>query len=163
MNKLYNILISFLLICAIIILVFKNEMLLTIMPLSYLVAKVILLFISNVNLKFTRMVYDVFGIIRLLVIPLLIGITGDKIIDNLPLGHEYFNQAVGLISVEYIIGAVFLYIFSKLFTNKVSVKSINYKVAGSKIFYAIFIVVVFLYLYIVKKQEKVYLFNYTNS
>ena len=53
------------------------------------------------------MVYDVFGIIRLLVIPLLIGITGDKIIDNLPLGHEYFNQAVGLISVEYIIGQFF--------------------------------------------------------
>ena len=156
MNKLYNILISFLLICAIIILVFKNEMLLTIMPLSYLVAKVILLFISNVNLKFTRMVYDVFGIIRLLVIPLLIGITGDKIIDNLPLGHEYFNQAVGLISVEYIIGAVFLYIFSKLFTNKVSVKSINYKVAGSKIFYAIFIVVVFfVFIYSEKARESV--------
>ena len=55
MNKLYNILISFLLICAIIILVFKNEMLLTIMPLSYLVAKVI--FIIYIKRKFKIYTY----------------------------------------------------------------------------------------------------------
>ena len=109
-------------------------MLLAIMPLSYLIAKTILFFSSNENLKYTRLIYDIFGIIRLILIPLLIGTTEDKIINNLPLGREYFNQAVILISVEYIIGSVILYIFGKLFTDKVSSPKIDYKISGSKIF-----------------------------
>lgn len=144
MNKLYNILISFLLICAVIILVCENEILLAIMPLCYIMAKFLLIFITNPNLRFTKLIYDVFGVIRLILIPALIGITGDKIINNLPLGHEYFDQAVWLISIEYIIGSVFLYIFNRLFSNEVSIQQNNYEVAGSKIFYTTFIVMVFL-------------------
>lgn len=142
MNKIFNLVITFLFICTVIILISKNEMLLAIMPLSYLIAKTILFFSSNENLKYTRLIYDIFGIIRLILIPLLIGTTEDKIINNLPLGREYFNQAVILISVEYIIGSVILYIFGKLFTDKVSSPKIDYKISGSKIFYGLFIFIV---------------------
>ncbi|WP_368863270.1 capsular biosynthesis protein [Staphylococcus hominis] len=113
------------------------------MPLSYIIAKFILIFVTNPNLKFTRIIFDILGIVRLVIIPLLIGITGDKIIDNLPLGHNYFNQAVILISIEYIIGSLFIYIFSQVFTNKISQRESNYRLSGSKLFYLLFIIVMF--------------------
>lgn len=142
MKKTFNILITFIVICTFIYLLFKGEILLALMPIGYSVGKFIISFIANPNIKFTKYIYDIFGVIRLIIIPLFIVTTGDKIIDNLPLGYEYFNQAVLLVSIEYIIGSVFLYIFSRLFFNKNESREGQYYITGSKVFYILFIIIV---------------------
>ena len=50
----------------------------------------------------------------------------DSTIDNLPLGQAYFNQAVIYMSVEFIIGSLFILILSKLFKHEVISRSSFY-------------------------------------
>ena len=58
MNKIFNLVITFFYLYSNYFNI-KNEMLLAIMPLSYLIAKTILFFSSNENLKYTRLIYDI--------------------------------------------------------------------------------------------------------
>lgn len=140
MNNLFKIFIAFVLICTFIILIFNDEVLLVLMPMSYIVGKFTISFIDNPNIKFTKYVYDTLGVMRLIIIPMLIVLSEDKIIDNLPLGREDFNQAVILVSIEYVIGTTFLYLFSRLFSNKTKNRDGQYYISGSTVIYILFII-----------------------
>ena len=156
MNNLFNIFIAFVFICTFIILIFNDEVLLVLMPMAYIVGKFIISFIDNPNIKFTKYVYNTLGVIRLIIIPMLIVISEDKVIDNLPLGREYFNQSVILVSIEYVIGATFLYLFSILFSNKTKNRDGQYYIAGSKVIYILFIIsAVGLFLWLPGAKESV--------
>ncbi|MDT0698792.1 capsular biosynthesis protein [Staphylococcus chromogenes] len=71
----------------------------------------------------------------------MIAVTDDKRIDNLPLGFEYFDQGILLIVFEYFIGSFLLLILSKVFKSKLYSRQ-SFRLAGSKFFYIIFILVV---------------------
>ncbi len=61
----------------------------------------------------------------------------DSTIDNLPLGQAYFNQAVIYMSVEFIIGSLFILILFKLFKHEVVSRN-SFTLSGSSIYYIVF-------------------------
>ncbi|PTH68118.1 hypothetical protein BU586_12740 [Staphylococcus agnetis] len=111
------------------------------MPLFFVFSWLITRFIKNGNLFFTKGIFILFGFIRLVLIPLVIAISGDKKIDNLPLGFMYFNQGVLLIIFEYLVGATLLVVLSKIFKDTIKSRK-EFKLAGSRFFYYIFIIFV---------------------
>ena len=84
------------------------------------------------------------GFLRLVIIPAMIALFNDSIIDNLPLGQTYFNEAVLYMCVEFIIGSLFILILSRtrLFKQKVVTRN-NFKLSGSPIYYILFSLVIF--------------------
>lgn len=124
-----------------IIILINGEIILSLMPLFFVFSWLITRFIKNGNLFFTKCIFIIFGLIRLVLIPLAIAISGDKKIDNLPLGFMYFNQGVLLIIFEYLVGAIILVVLSKIFKDTIKPRK-EFKLAGSRFFYYIFIVFV---------------------
>ncbi|PTK07590.1 O-antigen polymerase [Mammaliicoccus sciuri] len=117
---------------------------LLILPMIYLMSKIILLVIKNSNIIYTKLIFDVFGLIRLVVLPACIVIFNDKNIDNLPLGTNYFNKGVLLICIEYLVGAIFLMLLSayKFNKNKIARESYKgYRLLGNKYVYIIFMII----------------------
>ncbi|PTH13724.1 capsular biosynthesis protein [Staphylococcus agnetis] len=124
-----------------IIILINGEIILSLMPLFFVFSWLITRFIKNGNLFFTKGIFILFGFIRLVLIPLVIAISGDKKIDNLPLGFMYFNQGVLLIIFEYLVGAILLVVLSKIFKDTIKSRK-EFKLAGSRFFYYIFIIFV---------------------
>ncbi|MDT0736749.1 capsular biosynthesis protein [Staphylococcus chromogenes] len=139
--KIYNLLILIVSFISFFIILCKGELILSLMPLFFILSWVVTRFINNDNIFFTKSVFIVFGIVRLVIIPFMIAVTDDKRIDNLPLGFEYFDQGILLIVFEYFIGSFLLLILSKVFKSKLYSRQ-SFRLAGSKFFYIIFILVV---------------------
>ncbi len=139
MMKYYN-LFSILTVLISIIILAGQLNLLILLPVSYIIAKLIISRVSNYNIIITKYIYDFLGVLRLLIIPTLMVIFNNYKVDNLPIGYNYFNKGILLICLEYIIGALFLLFFSKLFKSSVK-KDRNFLLAGSQLFYLLFIVV----------------------
>ncbi|WP_419795826.1 capsular biosynthesis protein [Staphylococcus equorum] len=100
--------------------------------------------IKNSNITYTKWIFDIYGFIRLVVIPACIILFNDKQVDNLPLGFYYFEKGVLLICIEYVVGAIFLLIFSsyRFKRNKIDYqKFTNYQLLGNKGVYIIFMFV----------------------
>lgn len=138
--KIYNLLILIVSFISFFIILCKGELILSLMPLFFILSWVVTRFINNDNIFFTKSVFIVFGIVRLVIIPFMIAVTDDKRIDNLPLGFEYFDQGILLIVFEYFIGSFLLLILSKVFKSKLYSRQ-SFRLAGSKFFYIIFILV----------------------
>ncbi|PTI35936.1 capsular biosynthesis protein [Mammaliicoccus vitulinus] len=127
------------------ILILNHELLiLLILPLVYLFSKIVFSLIKNSNIKYTKFIFDIYGFIRLVVIPACIALFNDKQIDNLPLGIDYFDKGVLLICIEYIVGAIFLLIFSSYRFKKNKIdheKFTDYRLLGNKFVYILFILI----------------------
>ncbi|MCE4966140.1 capsular biosynthesis protein [Staphylococcus chromogenes] len=139
--KIYNLLILIVSFISFFIILCKGELILSLMPLFFILSWIVTRFINNNNIFFTKSAFIVFGIVRLVIIPFIIAITDDKRIDNLPLGFKYFDQGILLIVFEYFIGSLLLLILSKIFKNKLYSRQ-SFRLAGSKFFYIVFILVV---------------------
>lgn len=141
--KIYNYFSIFIsLIASFLILILNHDLL--ILPFVYLFSKIVLTLIKNPNITFTKLIFDVYGLIRLVVIPVCIVIFNDKQIDNLPLGINYFDKGVLLICIEYIVGAIFLLLLSsyRFKKNKIDHRNFtDYKLIGNKFVYIIFMLV----------------------
>lgn len=139
--KTSNLLILITSLISFIIILINGEIILSLMPLFFVFSWLITRFIKNGNLFFTKLIFIIFGFIRLVLVPLAIAISGDKKIDNLPLGFMYFNQGVLLIIFEYLVGAILLFVLSRFFNDKMK-KRKRFQLVGSRFFYYIFIVVI---------------------
>ncbi len=142
MSKIYNILSYVFVVLGFLLLLLEYNLLLLLAPISYLFSKLILSLSQNKNFYFSKFAYDILGLIRLVIIPTLIGISNDRIIDNLPLGHNYFNEAVVYMCIEYIIGSLFILFLSNAFKKSIK-KRTSFKLSGSKTYYMIFIITIF--------------------
>ncbi|HHJ5083252.1 TPA: capsular biosynthesis protein, partial [Staphylococcus aureus] len=100
MSKIYNVTSYVIAILMFPCLMLGDKPLLFLAPISYGVGKLFISFSNNPNFKFSKIVYDVLGFLRLVFIPAMIVFFQDSTIDNLPLGQAYFNQAVIYMSVE---------------------------------------------------------------
>ncbi|MEW7518172.1 type 8 capsular polysaccharide synthesis protein Cap8I [Staphylococcus aureus] len=137
MNKIYNVTSYVIAILMFPCLMLGDKPLLFLAPISYGVGKLFISFSNNPNFKFSKIVYDVLGFLRLVFIPAMIVFFQDSTIDNLPLGQAYFNQAVIYMSVEFIIGSLFILILSKLFKHEVVSRN-SFTLSGSSIYYIVF-------------------------
>ena len=153
MNKFINIFIFTITLVSFLIIISKNETYLAFLPLSYMIGNIFLIISKNANLNYTKYVMGVLGFIRFVLIPTLIAITGDKIIDSLPLGHSYFNKAIAYMSIEYVILTAIFLLLSNLFNKRKKLIQIYYLV-GSKNVYYIFIVIVFLIFLVVPSTRE---------
>lgn len=142
MNKFYNVTSYIIAILIFPCLIFGDKPLLFLTPICYGVGKLLLSFSKNANFKFSKIVYDVLGLLRLVIIPAMIALFNDSIIDNLPLGQSYFNDAVLYMCVEFIIGSLFILILSRIFKQKIETHN-NFKLSGSPVYYILFSIVVF--------------------
>lgn len=142
MNKFYNVTSYIIAILIFPCLIFGDKPLLFLTPICYGVGKLLLSFSKNDNFKFSKIVYDVLGLLRLVIIPAMIALFNDSIIDNLPLGQSYFNDAVLYMCVEFIIGSLFILILSRIFKQKIETHN-NFKLSGSPVYYILFSIVVF--------------------
>ncbi|MBE5664464.1 capsular biosynthesis protein [Staphylococcus sp. SS60] len=144
MNKFYNVTSYIIAILIFPCLIFGDKPLLFLAPICYGVGKLLLSFSKNANFKFSKIVYDVLGLLRLVIIPAMIALFNDSIIDNLPLGQSYFNDAVLYMCVEFIIGSLFILILSRtrLFKQKVVTRN-SFKLSGSPVYYILFSIVIF--------------------
>ncbi|WP_204207524.1 MULTISPECIES: O-antigen polymerase [Mammaliicoccus] len=123
------------------IIIVMNEInIMVVLPLIYILSLLILSFSKFANFKILKLSYEVLGFLRLVIIPFSIIISGDKFIDNYPIGRSILNESIGLIGIEYFIGALFLLLLNKIFDkNKKNHK--NYKIIGSTYFYSLIVLV----------------------
>ncbi|WP_323703207.1 capsular biosynthesis protein [Mammaliicoccus sp. Dog046] len=139
----FSICVSF--VSLLLILLLNQELLiLLILPIVYLFSKILLSSINNTNIKFTKFIFDLYGFIRLVVIPICIVMFNDKIVDNLPLGIDYFDKGAILICIEYLVGTIFLLILSSYRFKKGIInhqKYSDYTLLGNKFVYLIFILI----------------------
>lgn len=142
MNKFYNVTSYIIAILIFPCLIFGDKPLLFLAPICYGVGKLLLCFSKNANFKFSKIVYDVLGLLRLVIIPAMIALFNDSIIDNLPLGQSYFNDAVLYMCVEFILGSLFILILSRIFKQKIETHN-NFKLSGSPVYYILFSIVIF--------------------
>lgn len=142
MNKFYNVTSYIIAILIFPCLIFGDKPLLFLAPICYGVGKLLLSFSKNANFKFSKIVYDVLGLLRLVIIPAMIALLNDSIIDNLPLGQSYFNDAVLYMCVEFIVGSLFILILSRIFKQKIETHN-NFKLSGSPVYYILFSIVIF--------------------
>lgn len=130
----------------IIIILMKEVNFLIVLPLIYILSLLVLSFSKYGNFKILKLSYEFFGFLRLVIIPFSIIISKDKFIDNYPIGKSFFNNSIGIIGIEYLIGALFI-MFLTLFLNKEkNKKDNNFKVIGSTYFYVFIVIVSFILL-----------------
>ncbi|MBF2778754.1 capsular biosynthesis protein [Staphylococcus saprophyticus] len=159
--KIYNYFsICFSFLATILILCQNHELfILLILPLVYIISKLVIFSIEKNNINFTKLIFDIYGFIRLVTIPACIVLFNDKQINNLPLGINYFEKGTLLICIEYLVGAIFLLLLSlsKHKKNKLNHKKVlDYQLLGSKFIYITFIVIsMFLFLLIPSVRETV--------
>ncbi|QIH77982.1 capsular biosynthesis protein [Macrococcoides canis] len=103
-------------------------------------SNLLFIFINNSQIKYTSIIYNLYGLLRLFIIPLLMSIKNDNVIDNLPFGWEYFNTGVSLICIEYFIGTLFLIFLSRYVKPKD--RHGDFQLMGSKIVYIPFIIII---------------------
>lgn len=117
------------------------------LPLIYILSLLILSFSQYENFKILKLSYEILGFLRLVVIPMSIIISGDKFIDNYPIGKFSIDNSIGIIGIEYLIGAVFLLVINKVFVvnNK---KEKKYNIIGSAFFYILIVLASFILLII---------------
>lgn len=106
----------------------------------FICSNLLLIFIDNSQIKYTSIIYNLYGFLRLCIIPLLMSIKNDSVIDNLPFGWEYFNTGVLLICIEYFIGTLFLILLSKYVKPRGRYN--DFELIGSKIVYIPFILTI---------------------
>ena len=132
-------------IVTLLILFLNHELLILLtLPIVYLFSKIFISLIKTPDITYTKLIFDIYGLIRLVGIPACIILFNDKQVDNLPLGFYYFEKGVLLICIEYIVGAIFLLIFSlyRYKKNKNNYqKNIDYQLLGNKFIYIIFMIV----------------------
>lgn len=150
--KVYNILLMIVSLIGFIIITLNSQWLLLMLPLTYLFCVMLLSKFHNTNLYIIKISFLVMGLIRLLIIPILISISRDYRVDNLPLGYAYITQSIYFIAIEYIIGTVFLIGMISIFKNSVNQQS-SFKLLGSSIAYAI-VILLALTLFIVFPQAR---------
>lgn len=80
------------------------------------------------------------GLIRLVIIPFLMLMSDDYLIDNYPIGTSNINEGTYLIVIEYIVGSIFIFLLMQFVNKKTKVVG-KFSMIGSKGFYYFFLVI----------------------
>lgn len=78
------------------------------------------------------------GLIRLVIIPFLMLMSDDYLIDNYPIGTSNINEGTYLIVIEYIVGSIFIFLLMQFVNKKTKVVG-KFSMIGSKGFYYFFL------------------------
>lgn len=120
------------------IMLMKEINFILVLPLIYILSLLVLSFSKYDNFKILKLSYETLGFLRLVVIPMSIIISGDKFIDNYPIGKFNIDNSIGIMGIEYFIGAVFLLVINKVFVINNN-KDKEYNIIGSACFYILIV------------------------